>query len=171
MERWLPVPGYEGIYEVSDMGRVRSLPRIDAQGGRRRLRMFNPSRMDARGHLGVTLRRDGLTKSLYVHRLVLEAFVGPCPAGMEACHWNDIPDDNSLPNLRWATKSENRFDCVRNGGDHNARKSHCWRGHPFNSDNTVIRNGRRNCRECQHIYQAAYRLRRAQRRLEEKKAS
>lgn len=171
METWRAIPGYEGIYEVSDLGRLRSLPRVDAQGARRRLRMFHPSRMDGWGHLGVKLRRDGVATSFYVHRLVLEAFVGPCPPGMEACHWNDVPDDNRLSNLRWATKSENRFDCVRNGSDPNARKTHCWRGHPFTADNTFIRNRRRHCRACQHIYQAAYRLRRAQRRLEEKKAS
>lgn len=170
-ERWLPVPGYEGIYEVSDEGRVRSLPRVDAQGGMRRLRMFHPSRMDRWGHLGVKLRRDGVIKSYYVHRLVLEAFVGPCPPGMEGCHWNDVPDDNRLSNLRWATKSENRLDSVRNGTDPNARKTHCWRGHPFSPDNTAVRNRRRHCRECSYIHQAAYRRRRAQRRLEEKKVS
>ena len=167
MERWLPVVGYEGIYEVSDLGGVRALPRIDAQGGRRRLRTFKPSRMDAWGHLGVKLRRDGVVRSRYVHHLVLEAFVGPCPPGMVGCHWNDVPNDNRLSNLRWATKSDNRLDCVRNGSDPNARKTHCLRGHPFSSENTTLRNGRRHCRECQRIYQAAYRSRRAQRRAEE----
>lgn len=168
MENWLPIVGYDGIYEVSDLGRVRALPRIDAQGGNRRLRVFKPSRMDAWGHLGVKLRRDGVVKSAYVHRLVLEAFVGPCPSGMEGCHWNDIPNDNRLTNLRWATKSENRFDCVRNGSDHNARKSECLRGHPFTPENTRSYGGRRHCRECRHIHEAAYRARRAQRRIEEK---
>lgn len=160
-EEWRPVVGFEGIYEVSNLGGVRGLPRIDAQGHYRRLRVFKPSRMDTWGHLGVKLRRNGVARSFYVHRLVLEAFVGPCPAGMEACHWNDIPSDNRLSNLRWGTASDNRFDRVRNGGDHNARKTHCWRGHPFSPENTIVRNRRRNCRECQRIYQAAYRARRA----------
>ena len=170
-ENWRAVLGYEGTYEVSDLGRVRSLPRIDAQGGSRRLRYFNPSRMDSWGHLGVKLRRDGVTKSVYVHRLVLEAFVGPRPDGMVACHWNDIPDDNRLSNLRWGSKSDNGFDRVRNGRDPNANKSHCLRGHPFSPENTILRDSRRHCRECQHIHQAAYRLRRAQRRAEEKKVA
>jgi hypothetical protein len=159
--------GYEARYEVSDLGRVRALPRVDAQGGHRKLRLFKPSRMDAWGHRGVKLRRDGVARSRYVHHLVLEAFVGPCPPGMVACHWNDVPDDNRLSNLRWATKSENRLDCVRNGGDHNASKTDCVRGHQFTSENTTLRNGRRHCRECQRIHQAAYRARRAQRRAEE----
>lgn len=170
-ETWRAIPGYEGIYEVSDQGGVRALPRVDAQGGRRRLRVFKPSRMDMWGHVGVKLRRNGVVRSFYVHRLVLDAFVGPCPPGMEACHWNDVPDDNRLSNLRWATKSANRFDSVRNGGDHNARKTHCWRGHPFSAENTKVRNGRRHCRACQYIYQAAYRARRAQRRVEEKEVA
>jgi len=158
IEHWLPVVGYEGAYEVSDLGNARSLARVDAQGASRRQRTLKPSRLDAWGHLGIKLRRQ----SFYVHRLVLEAFIGPCPPGMEGCHWNDIPDDNHLTNLRWATKSANRFDCVRNGSDHNARKKQCWRGHSFSSENTYIHAGRRHCRKCQRINEAAYRARRAE---------
>lgn len=160
-EAWRAVPGYEGRYEVSDRGRVRSLPHIDAQGGHRRLRVLKPSRMDAWGHVGVKLRRNGVVKSRYAHHLVLEAFVGPRPTGMHACHWNDVPDDNRLSNLRWDTPTANRLDCVRNGGDHNARKTHCLRGHPFTPENTRTYAGRRHCRECQRIYEAAYKARRA----------
>lgn len=160
-EVWKPVPGYEGLYEVSNLGNVRSLARVDAQGGNRRQRMLKPSRMDVRGHRGIKLRRDGAVKSRYVHQLVLEAFIGPRPDGMEACHWNDIPDDNRLENLRWATKSANRHDCVRNGGDPNARKTHCHRGHPFNNENTRIYAGRRHCMKCQRINEAAYKARRS----------
>lgn len=159
----MPVVGYEGIYEVSDHGRVRSLPRIDAQGGRRKLRIFKPSRMDAWGHRGIKVRRDGVVRSVYVHHLVLEAFVGPRPPGMIACHWNDVPDDNRLANLRWGTIRDNRLDMIRNGSDHNLNKTHCWRGHPFTEANTRRYAGRRHCRECDHIYQAAYRARKAAR--------
>jgi hypothetical protein len=81
---------------------------------------------------------------------------------MEACHWNDVPDDNRLSNLRWATKRDNRLDCVRNGSDHNARKTHCWRGHSFSDENTYVHDGRRHCRKCQRIYEAAYKTRRAE---------
>lgn len=162
MERWLPVFGYEGIYEVSDLGRVRALPRIDAQGGQRRERLFKPSRMDAWGHRGVKLRKDGVVKSRYVHHLVLEAFVGERPLGTVACHWNDVPDDNRLANLRWATNSDNRHDCVRNGTDPNARKTHCLRGHEFTAENTRNYDGRRHCRACQRIHDAAHKIRRSQ---------
>jgi len=160
-ETWVAVIGYEGLYEVSDLGNVRSLARVDAQGGHRRLRLLKPSRLDAWGHRGVKLRLDGAVKSVYVHRLVLEAFVGPRPLEMVACHWNDIPDDNRLSNLRWASKSDNRLDCVRNGSDPNARKTHCLRGHEFTVANTRRHAGRRHCRKCQIIHDAAYRAKRA----------
>lgn len=166
-EAWKPVVGYVGLYEVSNLGNVRSLARVDAQGGNRRQRIFKPSRMDIKGHLGVKVRLDGVVKSRYVHQLVLEAFVGPRPEGMWGCHWNDIPDDNRLENLRWATKSANRHDCVRNGGDHNVRKTHCQRGHPYDSSNTRIYGGRRHCRECQRIADAAYKARRREAKRKE----
>lgn len=124
------------------------------------MRLHKPSRLDKWGHLGVKVRRSGVVKSRYVHQLVLEAFVGPRPTGMFGCHWNDVPDDNRLENLRWASPSANRFDMIRNGHDHNAQKTHCHRGHRFSADNTRIYAGRRHCRECQRTYEAAYRARR-----------
>jgi hypothetical protein len=65
-----------------------------------------------RGHLRYNLR-GGMRSG---HQLVLEAFVGPCPPGMECCHGNDIPDDNRIENLRWDTPKSNGEDRVRNGG-------------------------------------------------------
>lgn len=56
-----------------------------------------------------------LKRTVLVHRLILEAFVGSCPEGMEACHWNDDPTDNRLENLRWDTHRANGADMVRNG--------------------------------------------------------
>ena len=62
------------------------------------------------GYLAVTLWRKGQQNTKYVHRLVLEAFVGPCPPGMEACHNNSNPADNRLSNLRWDTRQANHKD-------------------------------------------------------------
>lgn len=158
MEEWRAVPGYDGVYEVSDMGGVRSLPKVDAQGGRRKLRVFKPSKMDAWGHLGVKLRRDGVVKSRYVHQLVLEAFVGPRPDGAVACHWNDVPDDNRLSNLRWDTPAGNRADIIRNGRDPGLRKTHCPHGHAYTPENTYVSPDRRRyCRTCQRRHYKNYR--------------
>lgn len=123
-ERWLPVVGFEGLYEVSDMGRVRSLDRVlpyervDQYSGRvlqidrrRRGQLLQPGRKPS-GHVSVALGRG---QSRDVHVLVLEAFVGPCPEGKEALHGNDVGNDNRLANLRWGTRSENVFDAIRNG--------------------------------------------------------
>jgi hypothetical protein len=63
------------------------------------------------GHLQYDLKG----KRRYGHRLVLEAFVGSCPPGMQCCHENDIPDDNRIENLRWGTPKSNGEDRVRNG--------------------------------------------------------
>jgi hypothetical protein len=71
-----------------------------------------------RGHHKVTLTKDGQHLNRYVHHLVLEAFVGPCPDGMETCHENDDGFDNRLTNLRWDTRSSNRTEGYRNGANH-----------------------------------------------------
>lgn len=124
IEVWKPVVGYEGRYDVSDLGRVRSLDRVeeylrqDQYSGRTLvIRRFHRGRLlragrTASGHLSVVLGR-GQTKQ--VHVLVLEAFVGPCPEGLECCHHDDDPSNNRLGNLRWGTRSDNLNDAVRNG--------------------------------------------------------
>lgn len=117
--------GFEGLYEVSDHGRVRSLDRIvtyerrDQYSGRiiridrrRRGQMLRPGRMGS-GHLSVCLGRA--SGSMLVHVLVLEAFVGPKPDGREGLHWDDVPGNNRLPNLRWGTRADNLNDGIRNG--------------------------------------------------------
>lgn len=155
-ENWRPVPGYSA-YEVSDLGRVRSVSRIDAAGKRRRGRMRSLTTMHS-GHLSVTLRGEEGRRRFLVHHLVLMAFVGPRPVGMEACHWNDKPSDNRLVNLRWDTRSANQLDSVRNGTHHVARRTHCPQGHEYTPENTYMYPGnRRACRECRRQYREAHR--------------
>lgn len=168
-EQWRPVAGYEGHYEVSDQGRVRSLDRVVQRRGcapfTKQGKLLTPSPSKT-GHMRVALTKDGNLKFQYVHRLVLAAFTGPCPDGMEACHWNDNPADNRLTNLRWATRSGNLHDRTRNGIDNNGTKNatHCQRGHEFNTDNTIVyKDGHRACRKCKN---AAERKRRAENRTE-----
>jgi hypothetical protein len=68
------------------------------------------------GHLSVRITVDGVKKKLYVHRLILEAFRGPCPVGMEGCHDPDPnPSNNRIENLRWDTPKANQGDCKRHG--------------------------------------------------------
>ena len=156
-EEWRTVPGYEGAYEVSSIGRVRSLARLDSRGRRRAARLLalvtQPS-----GHLTVALYRGGVRRTVLVHRVVLEAFVGPCPPGMEACHRNDIPSDNAVSNLRWDTRSGNQLDSVRNGTQHMARRTHCPQGHEYTPENTYrYPAGNRACNECRRQYREEHR--------------
>jgi hypothetical protein len=164
-EKWLPVVGWEDYYEVSDRGRVRSLPR--------RVPLRADLTMSVRGRLlsgsvtmfgyhAVTLCRDGVRSHQRTHRLVLEAFVGPCPDGMEGCHNDGDKLNNSLGNLRWDTRSANMYDRVAHGMNPQSQKTHCPAGHPYDEANTSRRRGRRG-RSCRACARERERIRRAQR--------
>lgn len=155
-EQWKPVPGYAGRYEVSDRGRVR---RNDWVAVTRRGERKLPARelktpKTSTGHLSVVLAAPGGGEDRWlVHRLVLTAFVGPCPNGMECRHLNDNPVDNRLSNLCWGTRTDNMLDRTRNGIDNNGTKNatHCARGHAFDDENTIVYNDRhRACRKCRN---------------------
>lgn len=100
-EIWKPVEGYEGIYEVSNMGNIKSLPRR----GRRVGMILKPTDNGA-GYAVVQLRKDGQRKVHLVHRLVLQAF-NPVDAYYEVNHKNFDKYDNKLDNLEWVTPKEN----------------------------------------------------------------
>lgn len=121
-ESWAEITGYEGIYEVSDQGRVRSLDRRVSltRNGKTYARNYagrvlKPTPAAQRGYPRVTLCRDGVETPAYVHTLVLEAFVSERPEGMQACHEDDEPTHNTPSNLRWDTRSGNMADAVRHG--------------------------------------------------------
>lgn len=154
-ERWLPVVGYEGLYEVSDLGRVRGLDRLEQIGGprpgvrRRRGRVLRQFRMKTTPYLYVRLSKESQGTTRTVHSLVLDAFAGPCPDGMEGRHLNGDHRDNVLANLVWGTGSENTLDQVRHGTHRNARKTHCPRGHEY--DYVAPGTNRRQCKTCRRI--------------------
>lgn len=118
-ELWKPVVGAEKRYSVSNMGRVRGEHGIWAGERKERYQTFSrllSTRLRKDGRVGITLLFDGIakTRNVMVHRLVLEAFVGSCPEGMQCCHWDDVPTNNRLSNLRWDTPAENEKDKARN---------------------------------------------------------
>lgn len=163
-ERWLPVVGYEGYYEVSDLGRVRSVERLVIRGNapmrvRERIRRCHTGKD---GRMDVVLSRGGVNRTLLVHRLVLAAFVGPQPEEQEGCHWNGDASDNRLENLRWDTRSGNRLDTIRHGRDPRKNKTHCVRGHLLAEPNLVaaaVKRGHRECLACGRTHSAARLLR------------
>lgn len=162
-EAWIPVPEYEGLYEVSSWGRVRSLDRRATDGRRYAGKILKQSTQKRYGeNVGqseyrvVGLRREGVQTVHRVHNVVLLAFTGERPEGMQALHRDDDPSNNRVWNLRWGTSSENMLDAVRNGKyrSANAEKTHCKRGHALEGANLFIRkhDGARICVTCKNMH-------------------
>lgn len=120
-EIWLPVPDYEGLYEVSNLGQIRSVGR-DVSNNRGGLRympylVLTPhTNIKRGGYHTVTLSQDGHKKTVYIHLVVLQVFVGPRPSPeMEGCHGDGNPANNRLDNLRWDTPVNNAADRILHG--------------------------------------------------------
>lgn len=117
-EQWTPVLGYEGLYEVSDHGSVRSLDRrlktwFGTRASRGRLLKI---KTDKNGYLSVQLQEAG--RPIYyalVHRLVLEGFKGPAPERTECRHGDGVRANCRLTNLSWGTHVDNMRDQVAHG--------------------------------------------------------
>ncbi len=119
-EIWLPISGFEGFYEVSNLGRVRALPRESyftrygvAIVRRHKGRILKPGVVS--GYLQVAIYKNPVRTQRKVHQIVLDAFVGPCPDGQEGRHKNGKRDDCRLENLAWGTKLENAADKRQHG--------------------------------------------------------
>lgn len=159
IERWLPVVGYEGSYEVSNLGRVRSLDRVveHGQAGRRyhsfrRGQVLKPALLPS-GYHQVWIRNAGAAdeprRKARVHDLVARAFIGlPPRPGMEVCHNNGDPGDSRAANLRWDTSSNNKIDAVKHGTNYQTLKTHCPQRHLLLEPNLRPHNGPRPARRC-----------------------
>ncbi len=117
---WRPVVGYEGLYEVSSEGQVRRLARdvsMPTRWGGQQVRHVPGGILKpiCREKSCVVALSNGAAKAMRVHRVVMAAFVGPCPDGMETCHNNGDFTDNRLENLRYDTHSSNVRDSIRHG--------------------------------------------------------
>lgn len=114
METWKPIPGYEGFYEVSNLGRVKRLSGfVEHEKWRQPVaeRILKPSRKN--GYQAVSLTVKGRKRVYeYVHKIVLETFVGKRPEGMLCCHGRNGIDDNSVDNLRYGTAADNYQDMI-----------------------------------------------------------
>lgn len=143
MEQWLPVVGWEGLYEVSDLGRVRSIERVvvDVLGRSRRWPsvLLTPFK-DDKGYLRVRLWRAGRgAPSVPLHRLVAATFIGLRPDEQVVRHKNGNSEDNSLSNLWYGSVADNNRDLLDHGSWSNGRDrwESCKRGHELRDENLV----------------------------------
>jgi hypothetical protein len=171
MSTWKPIPGYEGYYEASDDGRIRSLDRVTRRGHKLKGRELS-LRIDANGYRHAMLHRDGQKRGMPAHQAVLYAFVGPRPDGMETRHLDGNPSNNHLSNLTWGTKAENAQDILRHGMHANANKTECPAGHAYTPENTLMHpRGCRICRECKRTRDRERQAQHAARRRERRAAA
>ena len=111
MEEWRDIVGYEGLYQVSNQGRVRSLDREVKRKGNSICTLkgkIKKNTIGKKGYLYTYLTdKNGNTKSIFTHRLVAQAFISNPENKPEIDHINGIRNDNRVENLRWVTKEEN----------------------------------------------------------------
>jgi len=141
-EIWKPIPGYEGCYEASNLGRIRSLERLARPSPNRSNftvpgKVLKPGITRSTGYLSVVLRFDGESKMRTVHSLVCEAFIAPRTGGRYVDHINGDRTDNRLKNLRYLSQSQNMLNITKpvrskvgargvykNGSGYNAQIKH-----------------------------------------------
>lgn len=125
IEIWKDVVGYKNYYQVSNLGKVRSVTRdiVSTTGQHRTIkgRVLKLQRHTAQ-YLTVNLYSEGCSVRKYVHQLVLETFIGPNPPKYECCHNNGDKANNHLGNLRWGSRSENLKDRYKHNHKNPLRK-------------------------------------------------
>lgn len=127
METWKDVIGYEGIYQVSDLGNLRSL-NYKRTG---KIQLLKPAR-DNKGYLRTAFMKDGNLKTIKVHRIVAQTFLGISKDYPQVNHINGIKHDNRLENLEWCNNSQNQIHAINLGLTKNKKR-------PLNEVNKKIK--------------------------------
>lgn len=110
VEKWKDVIGYEGLYQISNMGQIKSFHR---RWRKYSSKILNPSLKN--GYPFMCLFKNNKKNPCYIHRLILETFHGPCPMGQECLHKDGNRQNNILDNLEWGTRLQNILDSINHG--------------------------------------------------------
>lgn len=140
MEIWKPIPDYEGFYEVSNLGRVRSVSRFVMNHYTKEWRegkVLKPY-VTPQGYYNVKLSKLGVKDKHNIHRLVASAFIPNCENKRTVNHKNGIKTDNRVENLEWATYSENIKHAYDNGLKERKATSFAENHHKTNLKNTDV---------------------------------
>lgn len=151
LEEWRDIPDFEGQYQVSNRGQVKSLPRtlVNRNGVVSNLkgRILLPLK-DRYGHLSVMLTAKYKRS---IHRIVANAFI-PNPNGYPLVrHIDGNPANNEVSNLAWGTQKQNMADRRLHGTDPYLNRTHCPYGHEYNEENTYHWGNHRKCRTCMRL--------------------
>lgn len=113
MEYWKPIRGYEPYYEVSNEGRIRTW-KNGAYGLSDSPKIMKPASQGKTNHQRISLRKDGKSRSLLVHRIVADSFIKPLSSNELVCHKDDNGFNNHVSNLYIGDHSSNFVDSVKN---------------------------------------------------------
>lgn len=113
-EIWKNLPEYEGLYQVSNKGRVKSLHTMKGMCPIKSGHIKKPTKSKF-GYLRTGLHKDHKVKVIHIHRLIMMAFVGPVPEGKNVNHIDGNKENNHLENLEYVTKSENILHAYNTG--------------------------------------------------------
>jgi hypothetical protein len=156
---WRGIPGYEGAYEVSDAGQIRTVERVAVRKNGRSYSVKAKSRKlvpNRYGYMSLRLCLNGVDAPKEVHVLVALAFLGPRPEGADVRHLDGDKLNNSAKNLQYGSRSENISDAVVHGTHAMTRRTHCISGHLLSGDNLKPSGRQRVCRECANSSNRAY---------------
>jgi hypothetical protein len=162
-ETWKPIPEWEGVYEASSLGRIRSIGRTVQRGGHdmrvaEKILKLNEHQS---GYVRVVLSHAGRRLDDQLHSIIARTFHGPRPEGLEVRHVSGIQSDNSAANLKYGTSSENALDTVAHGNNVQRNRTHCPFGHALAAPNLVAaesKRGHRKCRACNSARSKVHRL-------------